>query len=94
MTQVQGSVDTRGFYMLWVQGRSSPNVTHGSYQAAKMEAERLLRQKGVSRVFILRATNMIEEVEVPVRNVELSRPPAVEVKDEDGRFGGLGSLGS
>ena len=50
------------FWMLFVEGQSSPTHKHEDYMAAMMEAKRLMDQPGFkgARVYVLEATGIVE----------------------------------
>lgn len=60
--EVEPKNPKRKFWMLFVEGQSSPTHKHEDYMTAMLEAKRLMDQSNFkgSRIYVLEATGMVE----------------------------------
>ncbi len=71
LTPITQDEDKAGHYMLYIEGRNSPNHIHTTEQLAQAEAERLAR-KEQRPVFILKAIARVKLADAPVIREELT----------------------
>jgi hypothetical protein len=61
----------KDFWMIYVEGASSPNKRHYSYDSVYKEAERLAKLHIGKRVYILRPTAAIVQELAPITVIKL-----------------------